>query len=455
MKTIIKLLLIVSILGLFTACGGPSKQELLAIKKARLERIKKLKEKQRLAKIEAQKREKQRKLAEEKRLAEEKERLSSTVETIGYGNTKDEALKNAFSSAVSQYVGVLVDAKEVVKNGKLIQDKILTFSNGYIDTYETISSKKQMGLWEVSIKAIVKKQDVLNEIKKLKIKAKDIKGSEDRYARLISQIKSKFEAEDMIVALIKEYASPNYSKYMDLKIDSIYINEELATRKFVPITVKYSMHFNWDNYNIIVNKFRKLFNKVGAIKVKKYLLGRDRIAGYLTNPIKPLEPVVADRSLPYIVIIDKNKNKDFEVEVWKFPNSYKVVYPFNAEFLRFRNIDGEEEMIYSDKWISIALNAKIKFKDALNKDLYMIDRTIFNYYIEYYRIFNTVHINRLSASEQLTWGEGDRSLFAISPPEAFFGQGYHLDYSVEESKTINFKVSDIKKLKKVILDYKR
>ena len=48
----------------------------------------------------------------------------------GVGTDPDKAVQNAFSQAIEQVVGVLVDADTVVKNDQLIRDEVLTYSRG-------------------------------------------------------------------------------------------------------------------------------------------------------------------------------------------------------------------------------------------------------------------------------------------------------------------------------------
>ena len=134
---------------------------------------------------------------------------NNSMEATGYGNSENEALKSAYQNAVEQYVGVLVDTKTVIQNSQLIQNDILTFSNGYIDSYKKISSKEQLGLWEVKIEAFIKKQEILTKIKTLKIEPKQVNDSEQLYAKVTTQVKSKFDAEDMIVKLVQDTSQEN------------------------------------------------------------------------------------------------------------------------------------------------------------------------------------------------------------------------------------------------------
>jgi len=75
---------------------------------------------------------------------------NNNITSIGYGKSKSEALNNAFVNAISQYVGVVIDSKTIIKNNKLIERKILSFSDGYIENYNILSSKNTTtALWEL------------------------------------------------------------------------------------------------------------------------------------------------------------------------------------------------------------------------------------------------------------------------------------------------------------------
>ena len=335
---IIKISLIVSILSLLSGCGV-SNQERIMQEKIEQEKVKQRKneqEKARQIKIEQEKIEqekaKQRKIEQEKieqekvkQIKIEQEKQSATMVSLGYGNTQEEALKNAFSTAVGEYVGVLVDAKEVTTNGKLIEDKILTFSNGYIDNYKIISSREQMGLWEVKISALIKQQQVLSEIKKLNIEAVNIEDSKNRYAKIISQVKSKFDAEEIFVKLSNELMSvETFRKYINLKITGIDINENEATRKYVPVYIKHKIFFTWTEYDKITNKIENIYKQLGGKLIRSEIVDFNS----MTKPIGCCEIYPYDKNKFTSIFVVVRKNNELFLNVWKFPKNYEVIYPF-------------------------------------------------------------------------------------------------------------------------------
>jgi hypothetical protein len=80
------------------------------------------------------------------------EEKSTAVIVSGYGLTEEDALKNAFAAAVEQAVGTLVSSTLLVENSELVNEKILSLSNGFIETYKKLSTTKQGGFLRLPLK---------------------------------------------------------------------------------------------------------------------------------------------------------------------------------------------------------------------------------------------------------------------------------------------------------------
>lgn len=238
----------------------------------------------------------------------------TTIEAIGYGNTRDKALRSAFQNAVEQSVGIYVDSRSVVKNSKLIKNNILTFSNGYISYHTILSSKEQMGLWEVKISATIKEQKVLKSVKKLKLNPKYIDGSARIYARLVSQVKSKFDAEDLMTKFVEDTCTQdNFKSLVTLQVDSIELDIQKATRKYVPVTIKWSEIYNTATYIKVSTDFVNLIKNLGAKKVASFEMDGHSVDDFKTS-----------KNSLCIVLIKNGKRK---VTMWQFPDSFSVVHP--------------------------------------------------------------------------------------------------------------------------------
>ena len=91
------------------------------------------------------------------------------VVAVGYGTTEEEAKANALQNAVHQAIGVLVDATTVIDNDRIITDKVLTYSNGYVENYKILATSTNKGLINVKITARIKVQALSEKLQSLSI----------------------------------------------------------------------------------------------------------------------------------------------------------------------------------------------------------------------------------------------------------------------------------------------
>lgn len=83
------------------------------------------------------------------------------VRGTGHGTSEEDALRDAYRDAIERAVGLYVDAELAAENDELIQDKILTQSNAYIEKYRKTSTRVlDNRLYEVKIVAEVRKQEL-------------------------------------------------------------------------------------------------------------------------------------------------------------------------------------------------------------------------------------------------------------------------------------------------------
>lgn len=98
------------------------------------------------------------------------------VVVTGVGVDPEKALQDAFSRAIEQIVGVLVDAETVVKNDQLIRDEVLTYSRGYVEKYEIVRRREDGGLHHATIRATVARDKLVQKLKKMKVAMQDVAG---------------------------------------------------------------------------------------------------------------------------------------------------------------------------------------------------------------------------------------------------------------------------------------
>jgi len=85
--------------------------------------------------------------------------------TAGYGETPENALKDAFRNAVEEAVGLFCQSTTMMENQELLEDKIYTYSNGFIKNYKNLGTlKTEDGFFQTNIVAIITKNQVREAI---------------------------------------------------------------------------------------------------------------------------------------------------------------------------------------------------------------------------------------------------------------------------------------------------
>lgn len=77
---------------------------------------------------------------------------------------RDAATQDAMRKAVEQAVGIMVAAETMVENYELINDNVLTKTQGYIQKYDVISAGQKGNLYEVTISATVSVENLKNDL---------------------------------------------------------------------------------------------------------------------------------------------------------------------------------------------------------------------------------------------------------------------------------------------------
>lgn len=78
---------------------------------------------------------------------------------------EDDAKANALRNAVEQVIGTMVQSDVLVQNYQTIEDNIYSHTSGYVQNYEVIGkSKRGENILEVTIRAVVKKGDLKNNL---------------------------------------------------------------------------------------------------------------------------------------------------------------------------------------------------------------------------------------------------------------------------------------------------
>jgi hypothetical protein len=123
----------------------------------------------------------------------------------GAGLNIDEAQKDAFRNAVRQAVGLVVDADTLVRNDQLVEDKVLTYSDGFITKFEQVpgSLKQQGGLVRLKIKAQVERKSLVERLKAANISLKAVDGK-SLFARAVTELEAKNDTGKLLAKSLAE-----------------------------------------------------------------------------------------------------------------------------------------------------------------------------------------------------------------------------------------------------------
>lgn len=103
-----------------------------------------------------------------------------TVTSVGYGETSEKSLDNALREGLAKVVGMYMSSSTFVENYQTINDQITSFSNGYIEDYKVVSTKKdESGLVEVNVEMSVKTGILITKLKELNIATIEVKVDKD------------------------------------------------------------------------------------------------------------------------------------------------------------------------------------------------------------------------------------------------------------------------------------
>lgn len=300
-------------------------------------------------------------------------KISGKIKTVvveGVGDSSENALKDAQRNAVNQVVGILIDAKVMVKNDKLIEDKILTFSNGFVKTSKVLSQNKAGKLFKVKIEANVEVTGIENILKKEKLVAT---GSVDGNGLIVeSERKQKVinEGAEMLREKMKDFPINVLDIQLNEKATKILKNEGGTSTVQYEISVKP----NLEKYKVFSKQLVQILEKIAISKTEgtlEFTLRKNE------NANKKTEYIYGSTGYPssgsgiyflrsYVYTINKKKSLKREPSESLIKSDWKLAISTN------RTATGN----------SISYNVYTldeKYFDAFTADKNMVDRLVGNF----------------------------------------------------------------------------
>jgi hypothetical protein len=180
----------------------------------------------------------------------------------GVGATADAAIKDAYRNAVRQVVGAVVDAETLVKNDELVDDKILTYSDGFIKGHEEVDGSKKVkdGLHRIKIKARVERRSVITKLKAANITMKEVDGK-GMFAEVVTQLDAEKDSAEMLKKQLEGFPQSCISATVVGKPEVVKKDSDGAT---VRITVQIEPDLN--AYKAFSTRVIPIVNEIASAK---------------------------------------------------------------------------------------------------------------------------------------------------------------------------------------------
>jgi hypothetical protein len=215
------------------------------------------------------------------------EEPATVVEVVaeGAGISLEAAQKDAYRQAVRTVIGLYVDSKTIVENDELIEDRILSASNGFVKTAKTIpgSAMQKNGIWRVRVRATVEVSEVSARLKKENIAIRSLDG-ESLFAKALTKMERQQNTQQLLQELLGElpemvkvtlHGEPDYDPVKGELIYQVQLTPDM------------------DAYRTFLPRLTKALDKLAVKKLPEDILrpepsARPAIPGVFIVPFKPL-----------------------------------------------------------------------------------------------------------------------------------------------------------------------
>lgn len=128
------------------------------------------------------------------------------VEVEGVGTTREDAQKDAYRNALREVVGMYVESKTIVANDDIIEDKILSVSNGIIKKATTLSSNnpEKDELWRLKVRVEVERTVMTKVLKESNIEFID---GESLFADATMKKENRENSAEILKGIFSKYPS--------------------------------------------------------------------------------------------------------------------------------------------------------------------------------------------------------------------------------------------------------
>ena len=161
----------------------------------------------------------------------------------GVGSSVREANIDAVRNSVKSGVGIYLESQTLVKNLMLVEDKILNYSNGFVEEYEVLSIKSRHdGLYESKIRARIRRGKIHKALASLNLVKKEVRGK-SLFANALTQLDRQEAVGGMVRNALDGFPTRALKVFVgNPSVISVDGSSKIATVSF-PVNVKWD--YKW------------------------------------------------------------------------------------------------------------------------------------------------------------------------------------------------------------------
>ena len=176
------------------------------------------------------------------------------VIATGIGKDSDSALKNALRAAIEQAVGTLVDSETLANNDEVVNDQILSYSAGFVESHKVVGEpKKADGLVTIKIAAQVRRTNLVEKLKAASIHTKEVDG-ESLFGEAITKMEQTQSAAEIIAKAFVGFPG----NILEVKTHGKPKYDEQAKKMTIEIEIK----INTDSYRTFTKKLSTALKQI-------------------------------------------------------------------------------------------------------------------------------------------------------------------------------------------------
>lgn len=182
------------------------------------------------------------------------------VVATGSGVSSDKAQKNALSSSVEQVVGTLVDSEVAVKNQDFIQEKIISASNGYVESYDKLKEWQEDGVFFCRIKAKVKSKSIFQKIQA----ANKVEVATDG-ASLVARVETDTSSKEETTEILKKQLATLFDHCLKIHTAGELIPGSSPTKGTTTLKIPIVVGISYESY---MNEIKALSDKLDHLCIE-------------------------------------------------------------------------------------------------------------------------------------------------------------------------------------------